>query len=305
MHATSSDLREAPAAAHAPAAADESLLSALHQDVCSRLGGEIERLSLQRAVLGIFFTGVMLDNGSGGLCATPVKSVPQAVCCPSSAQAMPLPGKLVGRPVVELLADLRRPEGLRKALAIATLNALVETLWQRDGPPEEAELLDGDAFAAVPLQPGQHVVVVGALAPYLRALRAQGQPFQVLELDPSTLKPQEMPFFVPAAQAPEVVPRADALIATGTTLLNGSVDGLLALLRPGAEAALIGPTAPLLSRPYVQRGVTVVGGTRVVDMPPLLDLLAEGASGYHLFGKRVERVTLRFRATTPRESRTD
>ncbi|WP_353171427.1 Rossmann-like domain-containing protein [Paracandidimonas soli] len=45
--------------------------------------------------------------------------------------------------------------------------------------------------------------------------------------------------------------------------------------------------------PYAQRGVTVVGGTRVHDPDTLLTLLAEGGSGYHFFEKTVERVTLR------------
>ncbi|MNV82528.1 hypothetical protein D3C71_1762690 [compost metagenome] len=92
-----------------------------------------------------------------------------------------------------------------------------------------------------------------------------------------------------------MIPKADVFITTGTTLINGSLDGLLKLLRPGAEAAIIGPTATLVTEPYALRGVTVVGGTRVLNPDVLLDLLAEGGSGYHFFGKTVERVTLRLR----------
>jgi len=278
-----------------PTVADGNLLTELHDVVLERLGDDVSHLTLSRAVLGLFFTGVTLDNGAGGLCATPIKSVAQAVCCPSSAQAMPAPGKLAGRPVRELLDDLWRAQELRRALAIATLNALVETLWRRDGAPTDAECLDGDAFAALALEPGQRVALVGAFPPYMRELSARGQPFHVLELDPSVLKPNELPYYVPADQAPRVVPGADVLIATGTTLLNGSLDPLLGLLREGAAAAVIGPTAPLLTAPYARRGITVVGGTRVVAAEPMLELLAEGGSGHHLFGKSVERVTLRLR----------
>ncbi len=66
---------------------------------------------------------MQLANGAGGLCATPIKSIPQAVCCPSSAQAMPIPGKIAGRSVAEVLHDLYRPQELRRALC---------ALW-RDG----------------------------------------------------------------------------------------------------------------------------------------------------------------------------
>lgn len=271
----------------------DGLLADLHATVVDRLGREAETLALERAVLGIFFTGVKLDNGVGGLCATPIKSIPQAVCCPSSANAMPTPGKISGKSVARVLDDLYRPQDLRRALAIAALNALAETLWLRDGPPQGAELRDGDAFDALPISPGQRVALVGAFPPYMRELRRRGQPFNILELDPATLKPEEIPYYVPADRAPEVLPRADVLITTGTTLINGTLDGLLRLLRPGAEAAVIGPTATLVAEPFARHGVTVVGGTRVLAPDELLDLLAEGGSGYHFFGKAVERVTLR------------
>lgn len=277
------------------ASASGSLADELRDSIVASLGDEVARLRVQRAVVGVFFTGVKLENGAGGLCATPIKSVPEAVCCPSSARAMPTPGKLAGKPVTELLADLDRPLDLRRALAVATLNALAETLWLRDGPPADAQVRDGEAFEALPLDAGQLVALVGAFPPYLRALRARGQPFHVLELDPSTLKPEELPYYVPAQRAPEVIPQADVLVTTGTALLNGSLDGLLALLRPGAEAAVIGPTATLATRPYARRGVSVLGGTRVLAPDELLDTLAEGGSGYHFFEKTVARVTLRLR----------
>ncbi|MEW9899200.1 DUF364 domain-containing protein [Chitinivorax sp. PXF-14] len=269
-----------------------TLLAELHAAVLARLGSDAQSLRIARAVLGIFFTGVKLDNGAGGLCATPVKSVPEAVCCPSSAKAMPTPGKIAGRLATQVLDDLYRPQDLRRALAIATLNALAETLWMRDGPPAGIDVREGDAFSALSLQPGQRVALVGAFPPYMRELRRRGQPFNVLELDPATLKPEELPYYIPGERAPEVIPHADVFITTGTTLINGSLDGLLRLLSPGAQAAVIGPTATLIAHPYAARGVTVVGGTRVVAADDLLDLLAEGGSGYHFFGKTVERVTL-------------
>ena len=77
----------------------------------------------------------------------------------------------------------------------------------------------------------------------------------------------------------------DSRVQDAATLLQG--------LKPGAEAAVVGPTATLLAQPYARRGVTVLGGTRVRDPDTLLDLLAEGGSGLHFFGKSVDRVTLR------------
>ena len=62
-----------------------------------------------------------------------------------------------------------------------------------------------------------HVVVVGALEPYLRRLKARGKPFVVLEMDTAALKADELPFYRHADDWPEVIPQADVLIVTGTT----------------------------------------------------------------------------------------
>ena len=269
-----------------------SLLADLHATVIERLGAEAGSLTVERAVFGIFFTGVKLSNGAGGLCATPIKSLPEAVCCPSSAKAMPIPGKIAGRRAFQVLDDLHRPQDLRRTLAIAALNALAETLWRRDGVPGGVAVREGDAFDALSIPPGARVALVGAFPPYMRELRRRGQPFHVLEMDPATLRPEEMQFYVPSERAAEIVPEAEVLITTGTTLVNGTLDGLLRLLRPGAQAAVIGPTATLLAEPFARRGVTALGGTRVLAADELLELLVEGGSGYHFFGKTVERVTL-------------
>ena len=51
---------------------------------------------------------------------------------------------------------------------------------------------------------------------------------------------------------------------------------------------MVGPTASMLPDAFFRRGVYAVGGVRVTDPDPLLDILAEGGSGYHFFGKYAE-----------------
>lgn len=175
---------------------------------------------------------------------------------------------------------------------IATLNALVETLWQRDGAPATHTVTDGDTFEGMEIRPDDRVVLVGAFAPYMRELRKRQIDYRVLELDISTLKEVELPHYAHPDTAPEVIPWGTVLAVTGTTLINGTLDALLTHVRPGMKVAVIGPTAPLLATPFAQRGVTHIGGARVRDPDVLLDILAEGGSGYHFFGSLVERLTL-------------
>jgi uncharacterized protein len=256
------------------------------------LGDDLDRIVVERAVVGLFFTGVKLNTGIAGACATPLRSIPEAVCCPSSAMAMPFPGKLRGRPAGELLKETEAPSGIRRAIGVATMNALADMCWQRRATPA-VELRAGvDAYDAADIQPGERVVVVGAFVPFLKALKRSGQHFTVLEMDPATLKPDELAHFRPADDARLVLPSADVVLITGTTLLNDTLENLLALCRPQARVVMVGPTVGLLPDALLRRGVDVLGGVRVTAPDAFLDVLAEGGSGYHFFGRSAEKVVL-------------
>lgn len=255
------------------------------------LADELDSIVAERAVLGLFFSGVQLSTGEAGLCATPIKEIPEAVCCPSSLRAMPLPGRLVGRPADAYLDDVSSGNPLKKTLGIAVLNALSLRLVNagKSAPYE----IGGDAFDELEVHPGDKAAVIGALVPALKRFSRLGIDYTVLELDSRTLKGDELKHFAPADRYPEVLPEADAVVITGVTLLNDTLPELLAHLKPGARVSLAGPTVSMLAEPLFRRGVTLVGGTVVTDPVRCLDLIAEGGSGYHLFGDCAEKTLVR------------
>ena len=259
----------------------------------NELGEELDSITVDRAVFGLFFSGVKLSTGHGGLCFTPVKDMPEAVCCPSSAKAMPLSGKLKGRPVRAYLEDIFSGNILKRTLGIAAMNALSLYIWEKK-PPEDFEVLYGeDAFDLLDPADYQKSVVVGALAPMLRRLLAAEADFHVLEQDPRTLKPAEMEHYLPADRASECVPDADLLVITGVTILNDTLPGLLDMAKPGAQILVTGPTASMLPDVFFDKGVTMIGGIQVTHPDQLLDIISEGGSGYHFFGKYAERTVIR------------
>ena len=256
------------------------------------LGPELDSLTVERAVIGLFFTGVKLSNGIAGACATPIKTIPEAVCCPSSAMAMPFPGKLKGRPAFDLAREALGENSIRRAVGIAAMNALADTCW-RHRPHPETELRFGiDAFDATEIRAGDKVVVVGAFVPFLRELKRRRQPFLVLEQDPATLKAEELPFFRPAEQAAAVVPEGDVLLITGTTLINDTLEELLAWAKPAARVTMVGPTVSLLPDAFLRRGADILGTVRITAPHDFLDILAEGGSGYHFLGRSAQKVVL-------------
>lgn len=259
------------------------------------VAGEIDTITIERAVVGLFFTGVRLSTGHVGACATPIKEIPDAVCCPSSAHAWPFPGKMRGRRAARFLDEVRQQDGIRRAVGIATMNALAALCWERRPHPDADLEINVDAFDAANIAPGQLVVVVGAFIPFLRELKRRGQPYLVLEQDPATLKADEMPFYRHASKALEVVPQADVILITGTTLLNDTLDHLLAAADPNACKVVVGPTVGLVPDPYLRRGCDILGSIQVTRPDEFLDMLGEGGSGYHFFGKSAHKIVLRAR----------
>ena len=63
----------------------------------------------------------------------------------------------------------------------------------------------------------------------------------------------------------------------------------------GAEILLVGPTAGMLPDALFSRGITMLGGISVTKPDELLNIISEGGSGYHFFGKSAERTLIRKR----------
>jgi len=262
------------------------------EEICDILGDALGTFTVERTVIGLFFTGVKSNNGAGGLCFTPIKAIPEAVCCPSSARVMPASGKLRNRPATQFVDEMFSGNPLKKTMGIAVVNALSTICW-KEKPPETYEIITGeDALDEMAVTDDTHVVVVGALIPALRTLKQRGKPFTILELDPMTLKQDEMKYYVPYQMAHEKIPHADLLIITGTTIINDSLESLLGMMEPGARAIVVGPTASMLPTAFFRRGVTVLGGVTVTDADKVLDVISEAGSGYHFFGKGAERVVI-------------
>ena len=76
----------------------EPILTETFASIKDILGAELDRITVERAVVGLFFTGVKLDTGVTGASATPLRSI-------SDALAMPFSGKLRGRLARDLLTE--------------------------------------------------------------------------------------------------------------------------------------------------------------------------------------------------------
>jgi hypothetical protein len=58
----------------------ETILSETIEGIQHVMGADLDRVTVERAVVGLFFTGVKLDTGVAGACATPLRSIRSAPC---------------------------------------------------------------------------------------------------------------------------------------------------------------------------------------------------------------------------------
>lgn len=261
--------------------------------VRGELGAELDDIIIERSAVGQFFTGVKLSSGHAGACATPVNELPEAAISTNSTMAVAYAETLAGRRADAVLDDAVGASGTQRAVGIATLNALAQIVAERRSSVGFDMLENLDAFDAAKVKPYEAVAVVGAFVPFLRKLRKLGAKHWVLEKDPAMLTPYEMPNFWPAEAAAEIVPQADVLVITGTTLLNDTIGDLITLARPSARIVVVGPTVTLVPDAFFSRRCDILGGVKVIDPDAFMDILAEGGSGYHFFGKSAVKVTLR------------
>ena len=179
-------------------------------------------------------------------------------------------GAITERPLTEILDWAESDHPLERSIGVAALNSCL--------PLADLAFHDGNAIElAVRLGAGKDVVVVGHF-PRLEPLRAAARSVRILEKKP-------LPGDLPAEAAPDVIPTADVVAITGVTFLNSTLEGLLALKKPGAIVIVLGPTVPL-SPALLDRGVDVLGGAWVDDEDRVESMLAQGGMPRRGFGLR-------------------
>jgi hypothetical protein len=226
--------------------------------------------------IGLGYTAVRLESGHAGVAWTPKSDAP---CCTHFQGA----GTLVGRPAEELLAFLvDEKSGLARAVGLATANALLAALPH---PPISRD----EVISTLNITPEDRVAMVGYFGPVVAELRKIGCRLDIIELNPhhgETITPE---------QGNEALAGCSVAILTGTSMINGTCDELLAGLGNPRAAVLLGPSSPLCPDVFAGTKVTHVAGSRVREADAVLRVVSEGG-GTMLMKKYVDFETVRVNA---------
>ena len=249
---------------------------------------------VRQVLVGAFWTAVVLDTDPPrcGLASTLRAETHD------SGPPVPEAGRLLEYSGRELAEWLRSPSILRASIGVASINALLEV--DVSGCAEinaEQVILERGA--------GRRVAIVGHF-PFVERVQQAAAECWVLELRPR-------PGDLPAERATDVLPQADVVALTGTSLMNHTFDDLVGLCRPDAFVLLLGASAPLSpvllgaggdenplgkgrgeilryaqndgcvgrqgdGNPLGRRGVDAVSGTLVDEPERVLRLVGQGAT---------------------------
>lgn len=180
-------------------------------------------------------------------------------------------GKLHHKSARELAEFMRSENPLEASIGVAALNSMLDF-----DERQAVELNAGDLLTEHGR--GKNIALVGHF-PFIPKLRQAAKHLWVIELNPV-----EGEF--PADAAIHLIPKADIVALTGTSLINHTMDQLLSLCRSDALVVVLGPSTPL-SPVLFEYGVSLLSGTQVIDEEAVLRTVAQGATFQQVEGVRL------------------
>jgi uncharacterized protein len=171
-------------------------------------------------------------------------------------------GHLHEKSIRELAELAHSSQPLEAALGVAAINSMLEVDESKSVEINASEVLSSRGK-------NKNIALIGRFH-FIQQLRQSAKNLWVIEQQPAEDE-------YPAEAAAELLPQAEVVAITGSAFVNHTLDGLLALCKPGTEVMVLGPSTPL-SPVLFDHGVTLLSGTRVVDEEAVIRTVSQGAS---------------------------
>ncbi len=250
-------------------------------------GDKLDDIVIERLVVGIFFVGVKLSNGCGGVAYTPPEIVRAA-----GNRILKGSSPLIRGMQAAAIIGGNIPSPFAEIIRLATLNALSVPFFE-DGRYRTETHIDLSGIPA--LFSNRRVCMVGAIIPLLKRLKKlKAAEITIIDRKKETQAEAEAGYgtFVPLERTAETLARCETAVFTGAAIANGTITQLIDLVPENAAIAVVGPTAGFVPEPLFRRNIALVGTVVVTDSDLALEILAEGGGGYRLFSNCVRKINL-------------
>ena len=175
---------------------------------------------------------------------------------------------------VKLIEQLNADSHALRAVALGAFNAVSQHVMSRAGySPAEA----GNMGLIKP-EPKQTIGMVGYFKRLIEKLLSQDINVLVLEKNPARVELQKG---VTLTTNPADLASCEHILCTASTLINGTLAGLIEASNKPVSFSLIGPSGSGLPDILFKLGVDAVGGVYFDDKPALHDALSKQQSWGH------------------------
>jgi hypothetical protein len=161
-------------------------------------------------------------------------------------------------------------EWLRAGIGMASVNSLLEIDYDKLHEINAKHLIAERAA-------GKNLMVVGHF-PFVNEMRPSVRNLWIMEKQPGTKHISE-------EEGYQLMPEADVVAITGSSLINHTFKRIMVNCRPGSFKIMLGPSTPL-SPVLFDYGLDAIGGVLVEDTKTVLAMVEEGASFRQLKGIR-------------------
>ena len=250
-------------------------------------GDKLEDVVVERLVVGVFFVGIKLSNGCGGVAYMPPETIRSAGNRILKG-SMPTIRGMSAAAVID--GEIRGP--FAGVIRLAALNALSVPFLEGDRYCIDTS---GDLSGIPSLFSNRRVCMVGAIIPLLKRLKELGvAEVNIIDHKKETRAEVEAGYgtFVSPKLTAETLARCETAVFTGAAIANGTIEHLIGLVPGTAAIAVVGPTAGFVPEPLFRRNVALVGTVVVTGSDLALEILAEGGGAYKLFGSCVRKINL-------------
>jgi uncharacterized protein (DUF4213/DUF364 family) len=253
-----------------------------------KFGIDSSSLFIKQAIIGKHLTAMRLTNDSVGLSLTLDEKRPFLKRSHRNFGAF-TPNHISGQSLDALFKIPSDYNCMAGNLKLAAYNALSSGALNRSG---YILLKDTDPMDIMQINAGDSVTLVGAFSSYIRKLKSGPYRLRVLELNEQVFRPEDKHLYVPAKQASEVLPDSDVVIITGSTLANGTFEGLTNYFNKKTKVLITGPSVGLLPEVLFDVGISIIGTLQISHPDSVMQTVAEGGTGYHLFRYGAEKITI-------------
>lgn len=238
----------------------------IYDVLLDKLGAQLP--TLQSLTLGLTWTLARTEQGQG-----------LAMSPGFNTRTLPWSGDLTSYPIEQLAGWINSWNPFEATVGMAVINAVINpqsSLMQQAVPVQNHHQANLALFHHfLPLLLGQKVVVIG---------RYPGMESLPETLDLTVLERQPGPGDLPDVACEYLLPQADWVFISATTIINKTFPRLMELSKQ-ATVVLMGPSVPWLAE-LGDFGVDYLAGVQVVEPDLLLDTVAEGG-GTRIFQQAV------------------